>query len=84
MSTSNKILEYTPMGSLELSVVNLSILRIPTGLVEGSISARAADHIWMGQKANWLNLREIGGLSEHDGDPTEESNAHLFEPLGVS
>jgi hypothetical protein len=59
------------------------VVGIPTGLVEGDISARAADHIWISQKANWLNLREIGRLPEHDGDPTEESTAHLFRPLNL-
>lgn len=57
------------------------VVAIPAGLVEGDISARAADHIWIGKKAGWLNLREIGKLPEHDGDPTEESNARLMEPL---
>lgn len=57
------------------------VTAIPTGLVDGDIPARAADHIWVGKKANWLNLREIGTLAEYDGDPTPESNARLVEPL---
>jgi hypothetical protein len=57
------------------------VTAIPTGLVDGDIPARTADHIWVGKKANWLNLREIGTLPKHDGDPTAESNARLIEPL---
>jgi hypothetical protein len=54
---------------------------IPAGLVDGDLPARAADHIWVSKKANWLNLRELGTLREFDGDPTEESNAELMAPL---
>jgi hypothetical protein len=57
------------------------VVAIPTGLVEGDIAAHAADHIWVGKKANWLNLREIGTLPEYDGDPPPESSASLNEPL---
>ncbi len=60
------------------------VVAIPAGLVAGDISARAADHIWIGKKASWLNLHEIGRLPEYDGDPPEESNAHLIEPLKLS
>ncbi|HEY6418784.1 MAG TPA: GFA family protein [Candidatus Binataceae bacterium] len=51
---------------------------IPTGLVDGDLSARAVDHIWVSKKANWLNLREIGTLPQYEGEP--ESN-NLIEPL---
>ena len=57
------------------------VIAIPTGLVDGEIPARAADHIWMSKKANWLNLRELGTLPEHDADPPAESTARLIEPL---
>jgi hypothetical protein len=57
------------------------VLAIPTGLVDGDIPARAADHIWVSKKANWLNLREIGTLPEYGGNPTAESNASRIEPL---
>jgi hypothetical protein len=57
------------------------VIAIPTGLVDGEIPARAADHIWMSKKANWLNLRELGRLPEHDADPPAESSAKLIEPL---
>jgi hypothetical protein len=60
------------------------VVAIPTGLVDGDIPARAADHIWMSKKANWLNLREIGALPEYDGDPTPESSAKLIAPLKLS
>jgi hypothetical protein len=60
------------------------VVAIPTGLVDGDIPARAADHIWVGKKANWLNLREIGRLPEYDGDPTPESNARLMEQLKLN
>lgn len=57
------------------------IVAIPTGLVEGHIPARAADHIWMSKKANWLNLRELGALPEFAANPSPESNAGRIEPL---
>jgi len=60
------------------------VVAIPTGLVDGDIPARAADHIWVSKKANWLKLREIGALPEHDGDPPPESSARLIAPLKLN
>jgi hypothetical protein len=57
------------------------VVAIPTGLVDGDLPARAVDHIWMSKKANWLDLRELAALPQHAGDPTDESNARLMEPL---
>ncbi len=55
---------------------------IPTGLVEGPISARAIDHIWVSKKANWLDLSEIGALPAYDTEPTSESqHQRLMGPL---
>jgi hypothetical protein len=45
-------------------------VNIPTGLVDGDISARAGHHIWVSKKANWLNLTEIGALPQYREDPT--------------
>jgi len=42
---------------------------IPTGLVDGEIPARAADHIWVSKKANWLDLRELGTLPQYEEGP---------------
>jgi hypothetical protein len=44
-------------------------VQIPTGLVDGDLTARALDHIWVSKKANWLNLEEIGMLPQYDCDP---------------
>jgi len=44
-------------------------INIPTGLVGGDISARARRHIWVSKKANWLNLTEIGALTQYREDP---------------
>jgi hypothetical protein len=55
-----------------------------SGLVDGDLPSSAADHIWMSRKASWMNLRELGTLAQHDGDPTEESNASLMAPLKLN
>jgi hypothetical protein len=57
------------------------VVAIPTGLLDGDVPARAANHIWVAKKANWLNLRELGTLPQFDGNPTPESSASLNEPL---
>lgn len=57
------------------------VVAIGTGMVEGDLPVRAGDHIWIGKKANWLNLRELGALPEHDRNPTPESNKHRIEIL---
>jgi hypothetical protein len=57
---------------------------IPTGLVEGRIPARAADHIWTSKMASWLDLRALASLPQHAADPTAESNAKLLQPLELA
>jgi hypothetical protein len=57
------------------------VVAIPTGLVNGDLPVRAADHIWISKKANWLNLGELASLPAHDRNPTPESNAHRIEVL---
>lgn len=57
------------------------VVAIPTGLADGDLPVRAADHIWVSKKANWLDLHQLASLPEHDGNPTPESNARRIEPL---
>jgi len=54
---------------------------IPTGLVEGGLEVRAADHIWTNRKASWLDLQQLAALPQHREDPTPDSNAKLMRPL---
>jgi hypothetical protein len=42
---------------------------IPTGLIDGAISARPAEHIWYAKRANWLNFAELDALPKFEGDP---------------
>lgn len=42
---------------------------IPSGLVQGEIPARPIDHIWIDEKANWLDFAELDALPKHEGDP---------------
>jgi hypothetical protein len=71
----------SPSSPLPTVFAGNPVVAIPSGLLDGDIPARAADHIWIAKKANWLNLRELGMLPEYDGDPSPESNARLNKPL---
>jgi hypothetical protein len=44
-------------------------IAIPTGLVEGDLPARPAEHIWTSQKASWLDFGELAALPHHPPDP---------------
>jgi hypothetical protein len=57
------------------------VVSIPTGLVEGDLPVRAADHIWVSKQASWLDLPALAALPRHAGDPTPEANAQLMDPL---
>ena len=48
---------------------NNPTVAIPTGSVEGDLETSAMDHIWIKQKANWLDLSALGTLPQHEGDP---------------
>ena len=47
-----------------------SIVCIPTGLIEGAISARPVEHIWFEKRANWLDFSQLDALPKLEGDPS--------------
>jgi hypothetical protein len=53
-------------------------------MVEGDLPVRAANHIWTGKKASWLDLAELAQLPQYAANPTPESNARLMAPLRLA